>query len=53
MKLQKQGGCSKRPVQQGRRFFGAGSVQAVREHDKGPRTPLTPLFNIPSWETMG
>ena len=22
----------------------------VREHDKGPRTPLTPFFNIPSHE---
>jgi len=40
-------GCSKRCAQQGRRDFGARSVLIVREHDKGPRTPLTPFFNIP------
>jgi hypothetical protein len=39
-------GCSKRRAQQGRRRFGARSVLIVREHDKGPRTPLTPFFNI-------
>ena len=29
----------------GRRDFGARSVQAVREHDKDPRTPLAAFFN--------
>ncbi len=33
-------------VQQGRSPFGARSVQAVREHDKGARTPLADIFNI-------
>ena len=33
---QEERGCSKRPVQQGRRFVGARSVHKVREHDNGP-----------------
>ena len=37
--------------QQGRRLFGARSVRVVREHGKGPRTPLTDvliiLFRVP------
>jgi|GEM_PF-3786636 len=37
----------KKAAQQGRRDFGARSVvQAVREHGKGPRTPLTAFLNI-------
>jgi len=27
-----------------------GAYGGVREHDKGPRTPLTPFFNIPIME---
>ncbi len=38
--------CSKRPVQQDRRPFGARSVLIVREHDKGPRTQLAAFLNI-------
>jgi hypothetical protein len=34
-------------LQQGRRAFGARSVQAVREHDQGPRTPLEVFLNSP------
>ncbi len=60
MNLQKPGGCSKRPVLQGRRDFGARSVHGVREgerrnapslrarsSDKAPRTPLADFFNSP------
>ncbi|MEC4674838.1 MAG: hypothetical protein VST68_11680 [Nitrospirota bacterium] len=46
-RLEWERGCSKRPVQQGRRRFGERSVQEVREHDKGPRTPLADFFNSP------
>ena len=48
----------KKPVQQGRALLGtsrraspllgARSVHEVREHDKGPRTPLAGFFNTPS-----
>ena len=42
-------------AKQGRRHIGARSVRLVREHGKGPRTPLTPpiatagacFFDIP------
>ena len=34
-------------VQQGRKPFGERSVQAVREHDKGLRTPLATFFGSP------
>ncbi|MEC4673101.1 MAG: hypothetical protein VST68_02815 [Nitrospirota bacterium] len=47
MKHHKPVACSKRPVQQGRRPFDARSVHGVREHDKGPRTPLADFFNRP------
>ena len=36
----------KKFVQQGRRAFGARSVQVVREHDKSPRTQMAGFFNI-------
>ncbi len=41
----------KMAVQQGRRAFGAWSVQAVREPDKSLRTPPAGIFTIPimSW----
>jgi len=39
----------KRFVQQGRRGFGARSVQGVREDDKTPRTQLVDFFKgLPS-----
>jgi hypothetical protein len=39
----------KRFVQQGRRGFGARSVQGVREDDKTPRTQLADFFKgLPS-----
>ena len=41
-------GCATRPVQQDRRPMGARSVQAVREHDTGPRTPRVDVFNNPT-----
>ena len=37
-------GLLKMVVQQGRKPFGERSVQAVREHDKGLRTPLATFF---------
>ncbi len=40
-------GSSKRPVQQGRRGFGARSVHGVHEDDKTPRTPLAAFSNSP------
>jgi hypothetical protein len=58
MNHHKQETCSKRPVQQSRRGFGARSVHGVcegerreerqaceREADKGPRTTLADFFN--------
>jgi len=30
-----------------------GAYGLVREHDKGPRTPLTPFFNIPLQTLIG
>jgi len=45
---QEEEGMFKKTVQQGRRDFGARSVHGVREHDKGPRTPLAAFFNIPN-----
>ncbi len=38
-------GLLKKVVQQGRRGFGARSVQSVREDGKAPRTPLAAFFN--------
>jgi len=36
----------KKAVQQGRRRLGAQNVLIVREHDKGPRSPLVDFFSI-------
>ena len=38
---------SKKSVQQGRSYFFARSVLALREHGKMARTPLAAFFNIP------
>ena len=53
MKHQKQEGI----VQKGALSKAAGALARgayglVREHDKGPRTPLTPFFNIPSGKSF-
>jgi len=32
--------------------FSRGAYGLVREHDKGPRTPLTPFFNIPTGKAL-
>ena len=46
-KFSKAGGAVQKGLQQGRRAFGTRSVRSVREHDKGPRTPLAGFFNSP------
>ena len=43
---------SKKSIQQGRSYFCARSVLALREHEKMARTPLAAFFNRPKLQPI-
>jgi len=53
MKPQKQQGMFKKVRSARPQALWRAERMGVREHGKGPRTPLTPFFNIPTFGKAG